>query len=383
VEFHYPPLFLVLIAAACAPMVADATRRLGLSLVVIELLLGIFIGPQCMGWVEPKVGAIPALAMLGMAFLFFVAGLEIDLPAIRGRPLTLAIVGWLGAAAFATGIAFAMRAAGLTQAWIVVAIALVTTALGVLVPIMRDAGVTGTPLGLNVMASGAVGELGPIIVMSIVLSRAHSADVQAGLTLGFIAALLVIAWLLIRGSQVPALLGPLRRGLDSSGQLPIRLSIVLVVALAVLAENFGLDLALGALAAGMMTGLATHGGDRAHELHAKLDAIGFGFLVPIFFLSSGMKLDVRSIFAGTGGFVLLAMFLVALVVVRIPLVLLLCKSLGLRGATATGLFSATTLSLIVVMTQLAVSVMLYPPLALRLGELTRGEQREDTGREVL
>ncbi len=269
------------------------------------------IGPQALGWVEPSAGAIPVLAQLGMAFLFY-------------------------------------------------------------------------------------------IVLSIMLSRTHSAGVQAGLTLAFIAVVLVVAWLLVRGAKVPALLEPLRRGLDQSGQMPIRLAIVLVVALAVLAESFGIDLALGALAAGMMTGFAIHGGTRVHDLHAKLDAVGFGFLIPIFFLSSGMKLDVRSIFAGSEGFLLLTGFFVALLVVRIPAVLLYRSSLGLRGARAMGLFSATTLSLLVVLTQVAVEaqlmepaeaapiagagmlgVMLFPPVALRLAGLGRGEAALHPERESL
>jgi Kef-type K+ transport system membrane component KefB len=178
--------------------------------------------------------------------------------------------------------------------------------------------------------------------------------------------------------------------------------LLLIVALAVLAENFGLDLALGALAAGMMVGFATREGERVHDLHAKVDAVGFGFLVPMFFISSGMKLDVRSIFAGTEGLVLLAAFFVALVVVRLPLVLLLRRSLGGRGSAAVALLSATTLSLIVVITQVAVevgvlppsqaapmvgagmlTVILFPALGFRLAGVARGAPSGDEDRDGL
>ena len=400
-DLHFPPLFLLIVAAAVAPIVGTATRRIGLSIVVIELLIGIAIGPQGLGLISPTAGWLPGLSRLGMAFLFFIAGLEIDLPAIRGRPLATAFLGWVSALLLAALLALGMRATGFTQSWVSVAIALVTTALGVLVPILRDAGMTETPLGRNVMASGMMGELGPIIAMSLALSR-YSADVQAGLTLGFVLGVLALAWLLARGAKVPALLGPLRHGFDHSGQLPIRLAFVLVVGLAVLAENFGLDLALGALAAGMMTSFAIRGGDRVHDLHAKVDAIGFGFLVPIFFLSSGMKLDVRSILAGTEGLALLGAFLAALILVRVPLFLLLRRVLGARGAGATALFSATTLSLIVVLTQVAVeagampaaeaaplvgagmlSVIVFPTLGLNIARMTRGERADDEDRDGL
>jgi Kef-type K+ transport system membrane component KefB len=253
-----------------------------------------------------------------------------------------------------------MRAAGLTDAWRVVTIALMTTALGVLVPILRDGGAVDTPFGRNVLASGVMGELGPILAISLAISRRFSADIQAGLTLAFVVIVLLLAWMMTRGAQMPVLLTFLRRGLDHSGQTPIRIALVLVVGLAVLAEGFGLDLALGALAAGMMVGFALRGGTRVHDLHAKIDALGFGFLVPLFFLSSGMKLDLESAVTSAEGLALAAAFFVALVVVRLPLVILLRLPLGGRAAIAVGLLSATTLSLIVVITQVAVDVGVLP-----------------------
>jgi len=359
-EHSYPPVLVLLACATAAPAIAHVTRRLGLSVVVIELLLGVAIGPQGLGVATATTGALPAFATLGLAFLFFIAGLEIDLPAIRGKPLRVAFAGWMCGLALAVAIAFGMRAAGLIDAWRVVTIALMTTALGVLVPILRDGNAIETPFGRNVLASGVMGELGPILAISLVVSRRFTADIQAGLTVGFVIIVLLLAWALTRGRRVPALITFLQRGLDQSGQTPIRVALVLVVGLAVLAENFGLDLALGALAAGMMVGFASRGGSRVHELHAKIDAVGFGFLIPLFFLSSGMKLDLKSVVTSVDGLALLAIFFVALVVVRLPLVILLQKALGGRVALAVALLSATTLSLIVVITQVAVEAGVMP-----------------------
>ena len=210
-DLQFPPLFFLIVAAAFAPIVGDATRRLGLSIVVIELLLGVAIGPQGLDLVDLNAKALSPLAILGMAFLFFIAGLEIDLQAIRGRPLALALAGWFAAFVLAAAIASGLRTYGFVQAWLVVAIALVTTALGVLVPILRDAGAIDTPLGRYVMAAGAVGELGPIIVVSLVLSHRYAVDVQIALTLVFVGGVLFLSWLLVRGAKVPALLLPLRR----------------------------------------------------------------------------------------------------------------------------------------------------------------------------
>lgn len=357
---NYLPILMLLVCATAAPAIANVTRRIGLSVVVIELLLGVVMGPQGLGWATPTTGALPAFATLGLAFLFFIAGLEIDLPAIRGTPLRVAFAGWVCGLALALAIAFGLRAAGLTDAWRVVTIALMTTALGVLVPILRDGNAIDTPFGRNVLASGVMGELGPILAISLVISRRFRPDIQAGLTVAFMVIVLLLAWAMTRGARVPTLITFLQRGLDHSGQTPIRVALVLVVGLAVLAEGFGLDLALGALAAGMMVGFASRGGTRLHDLHSKIDAVGFGFLIPLFFLSSGMKLDLKSVMTSVDGLALVAVFFVALVVVRLPLVILLRRSLGGRGAFAVALLSATTLSLVVVITQVAVEAGVMP-----------------------
>jgi Kef-type K+ transport system membrane component KefB len=398
----YLPILVLLVCAALAPAIANVTSRVGLSVVVIELLLGVAIGPQGLGWATPTTGALPAFATLGLAFLFFIAGLEIDLPAIRGKPLRVAFVGWLCGLALAVAIAFGMRAAGMIDAWRVVTIALMTTALGVLVPILRDGKAIDSPFGRNVLASGVMGELGPILAISLVVSRRFSADIQAGLTVAFMVIVLLLAWTMTHSARLPAFIAFLRRGFDHSGQTPIRIALVLVVGLAVLAEDFGLDLALGALAAGMMVGFASRGGSRVHDLHTKIDAVAFGFLVPLFFLSSGMKLDLKSVVTSTDGLALVAVFFVALIVVRLPLVVLLRPTLGSAGAAAVALLSATTLSLIVVITQVAVeagvmpaeqaspmvvagmlTVILLPAQGFRLAAISRGTRSEADEREGL
>lgn len=328
---------------------------------MIELLLGVVIGPNGLGLVQPLDGILPALATFGMVLLFFIAGLEIDFQAIRGRPVLIGVLGWIAALATGAGIALVLHSSGLVQSWPVIAIALATTALGVLVPILRDAGICDTQFTRYVLAAGVAGEIGPIILMSLLLSSRYSASEQAGPTLVFIGLALALAWLIARGTETPAVLRPLRMGLDQSGQLPVRIILVLVAGLALLAENWGLDLALGALAAGMMVGVAIRGGERMAHLHSKIDAIGFGFLVPVFFLVSGMKLDVASIFAAPGGLALVAIFFVALLLVRLPSLWLLRGELPVREARAATLLSATTLSLIVVLTQVAVMAGVMAP----------------------
>jgi len=373
----------VLAAAVAAPLIGELTRRIGLSIVVIEVALGVAIGPQGLQWAALE-GSLPIIATLGMAFLFFLAGLEIDLAAIRGEPLRMALGGWLAAFALGLAAAYAGRSLGLFEAWIVVGIALATTALGVLVPMLRDSGTLETPFGRYVMAAGVVGELGPILAMSILLSRRNSAGWQSLLVLAFAAIVLAVAWALVRGTAAPPFLRLLRRTLTQSSQLPVRGAVLLLAALAVLAENFGVDLALGALAAGMIVKLASQAAE-SDLLHQKLDAVGFGFLVPVFFISSGMQLDVAAVFGSASGFVLTGALFAILLLIRVPMILLHRQAISGRESLAVGLFSATSLSLIVALTQIAVengslrpdeasplvmagvlSVVLFPLLALAL-----------------
>jgi Kef-type K+ transport system membrane component KefB len=351
-HLHIPSLLVVLAAAVVAPLLGELTRRIGLSIVVLELALGVAIGPQGLGWAAAE-GTVPPIATVGMAFLFFLAGLEIELEAIRGKPLRLALVGWIACLPLCFAIAYAGRSLGVFDAWIVVAIALSTTALGVLVPMMRDSGMLETPFGRLVMAVGVVGELGPILLMSLLLSRQHSAGEASLLALAFGAIVLLVAWSLLRGVAAPPFLQLLRRTMTQSSQLPVRVAMLLLGALVVTAEDFGLDLALGALAAGMIVKLAVKGAPN-DLLQQKLDAVGFGFLVPVFFIASGMKLDVVAVFASGPGLLRTAALFAALIIVHLPL-MLMSRRIGTgRESVALGLYAATTLSLIVAMTDVAV-----------------------------
>ncbi len=387
-----PSILFVIAAAALASMLAEATRRLGVSVVVIEILLGVAIGPQGLAWADVSQGATPYLATSGMVFLFFMAGIEIDLATIRSE-FSLAVRAWGSALAVGIVIALAMSAAGLVDAWLVVAIALTTTALGVLVPILKDAAALESPFGRKVMGLGVLGELGPIIAMSVVLTTRHSTSVQIIFTIGFLVIIALVYWVSTHVVN-PGVMAILRSTLLRSGQLPVRIAVLLMIAMVVLAEELGIDLALGALAAGMIVGLPLRKAVD-HTMHHKLEAISFGFLVPVFFVSSGMKLDVASIFSTRDGMLLLAVTFIALVLVRIPAIFLYGRTIGKRQAVAHGFLSATTLSLIVAITQIAVAggtmkpseaaplvgagmltVLVFPTVGLAIARLTKGQDSE-------
>ncbi|MEI9954384.1 MAG: cation:proton antiporter [Pseudomonadota bacterium] len=378
---HLPPLLFVSLAAALAPVLSSYTGSLRIPIVVFEIILGVLMGPQGLGLTAFE-GGLPYLSVLGMAFLFFIAGAEIDVAAMRGPPLRLATLSWLLSLALAVAVAFGLSHIGGSKAWTLVAVALSTTALGVIVPVLRDANLLGTGLGKYALAVGAIGEVGPILLMSILLASHHGVGVQLGLAGLFILTVLGVFWASM-SVRPPGLIGLLTRTMTQSGQLPIRMSLLLMAGLVVLAEQFDLDLALGAFAAGMAVGLAVR---KAHVevLHHKFDAVGFGFLVPIFFVSSGLQLDVRAVFSSARNIGMMFAYAGLLLLVRGVPNLLFRNILPRRETVALGFYSATSLSLIVALTGTAVhrglmgpesaaalvgggliSVMLYPVLGTR------------------
>jgi Kef-type K+ transport system membrane component KefB len=381
-SYHVPVVVWVSAAAALAPWLADRLRFLGLPVVALELLLGMGLGPQGLGLASVS-EALPYLSRMGTATLFLLAGMEIDLKRLHGTPLRRGLASWLLSLAIGTMFAYGLFAAGWISSWVVVAMALATTSLGVLSPILRDTGVADTPLGQCVTACGFTGEMGPIIVASVVFAASGGQLKQSGLTLAFIVLAIVLCWasMWVRPPRVIALLA---RTMNGSGQWPIRVCLLLLAVLVALAESLGLDLALGAFAAGLAIGLATRESD-SELLHQKLDAIGFGFLVPAFFIVSGMKLDLGALIAHPSSVGMVALLVVGLLVTRGITALLFRSLFPLREVAVLGLYSATSLSLIVVFTNVAsesgqlapeeavalvaaglVSVMVFPRLASKL-----------------
>ncbi len=316
-EANFSALFIVTVVAVTAPLVSELPIKLRLPIVVVELLLGVLVGPQALNWAQPT-GVLAFLGTLGLAFLFFLAGFELDIAELSGKPLLLALISWLTTIVLSLALTFTMRATGFLNAPIMIATALATTALGTLLPILRDSGELKTRFGTLLAAAGAIGELAPILVVSLLLTREHTTSQQTLLLLAFAAIALLAA--VAAHTRYTPVVRLLVRTLHATSQLPVRICILMLVGLVVLAQEFGLDMILGAFAAGMVVRLSSLD-ERREALQTKLDAIGYGFLVPLFFVVSGMKFDVLTLFSS--GSVLL----------RVPLFLALF--LLLRGAPAT------------------------------------------------
>jgi Kef-type K+ transport system membrane component KefB len=340
---------IVVVAALAAVTVAVLPRGLAPPVVVVELLMGILVGPEVLGLAHTD-DFIEFFANLGLGMLFFFAGYEIDFERIKGRPLKLGALGWLLSIGLAYGIGGVLAAAGVIVSFLYTGSAMATTAIGTLIPILRDNGELKTKFGTYLLAAGGVGEFGPILLVTLVLSTTnplHEAAILVAFILLAIAVALVSVRLAWRGW--PAL----ERTFEASSQLAVRITVVLVFGLVLLAGKLGLDVLIGGFVAGMITRLALKG----HELQvfeSKLTAVGFGFFVPFFFVTSGIEFDIDAL-GSVEALLKLALFFVLFLVVRgTPALLLYRGVLKARERFALAFYSATELPLVVAITTLAV-----------------------------
>ena len=344
-------LVLIAIVAVISPLLAELSGRLAIPGVVFEIALGIVIGPAVLG-IAHTGSIIDALEGMGLAFLMFLAGLELDLGRIRGRSLELATAGWGISLALALLIAGVLAAIGTVIDAIVIGLALTTTAFGTLLPILRDADLAEGRFGARIMAIGSVGEFAPIVTIAVLLDRRNPGATSL-LLVGFVAVAVAAAMMAAR-HQPPALVRFLHRHVHSSAQLPVRVSMLLIIGLVFLAFRFGLDVLLGAFAAGIVVKLFIRGEDST-VVRGKLEGIGFGFLVPIFFIVSGMLFDLHALFATPTGLLRVPLFLVLFLVVRgAPVLLLHRRDLPRYQRAPLALFASTGLPLIVVITTIGV-----------------------------
>ena len=385
-----PGTFLAIVAcSALAATIAAAAAARGLTLpvVVVELLLGIAIGPQALG-LQPT-QFISFFSALGLGLLFFFAGYEIDLQRIAGRPLRLGVAGWALSLVIAYALGAGLAALGVVESLLFTGSAMATTALGTLIPALSDSGELRTRFGTFLLAAGAVGEFGPILLLTLILSAEGTVH-NALILIVFVTLAVSVAVFAVRSAE--RTLPLMERTMEASGQLAVRWIVVLIFALALLAFELGLDLLLGGFAAGMITRQVLKG----HALpgfDSKLTAVAFGVFVPFFFVVSGMKVDIDALFASASGVLKMLVFFVLFLVVRgAPALLLYRRVLDERDRVTLALMCATQLPLVVAITTLAVedhhmrtvtaaalvgaavlSTLFFPALGLRL----RGHAQEE------
>lgn len=346
------PIFWVLVAAVAAPLLAEIPLGLNVPTVVIEVVLGIFIGPHVLGLVQFE-GFVVTMFALGMATTLFMAGMELDFGAIKGRPLSLAARGWGVSVLLGITIVGLLHVIPHVDAPLMLALALCTTGLGVLVPVFRDGGQLETTFGRLTLAAGTLGEVGPIVAMSLLLSQQYSTWQEMGFLLAFLA-IVGIAIAVGMGARPPKVLALLSRHMHKSTQLPVRVSLLMVAGLFLLAEQFGFESIFGAFAAGMVVGQATRGED-GKPLREKIEAVTFGWFYPFFFVGTGIKFDIAALGRDLTTLLLVPVFVVLFLVIRGLPVLLYRSDITSAQRLPFGLSSAVpSLSIIVVITEIGV-----------------------------
>jgi Kef-type K+ transport system membrane component KefB len=392
-EIHFTDLLIVVVVAFVAPLALGFFPRLRLPAIVLEIVLGIVIGPSGLGWVQVDL-PIQILALIGLAFLLFLAGLEIDVERLRGRVLRLTALAFVISFAIGIVVGFALHAGGFIKSPVFIAIVLVSTSLGVIVPVLKDSGNISSDFGQLVIAAASIADFGAIILLSLFFSGKGSTDTAGKLILlAIFGALVVVIGVVIAGlERFHGISGVLQRLQDTTAQIRVRGAFVLLIGFVALAENVGLEVILGAFAAGALLSLIDRDRQMTHpEFRVKLEAAGFGIFIPVFFVTTGLRFNLDALFASAGTVAHIPLFLLALLLVRGLPALLYGRLLGRQKAIVAGILQATSLPFIVAAAQIGMdigvvseangaaliaagllSVIIFPALGLTL--LRRGER---------
>lgn len=337
-------LFFIVLAAAIAPLLERVPAFARTPLIVLELVLGILIGPGAFNLVSSQ-GYIGFLGELGLIYLFFQAGLEFNPEKIGVEPLRLGALAWLASLCIAIVFVALLYSVGLLRAPLLVCIVLPTTAFGVLIPVLRQSGELESEFGRYVLGSAAFGELGPMILAPVALAQAHEHLHQTLLVMLFLLAAIGAAWL-AKGARSNGLPLVVARSMGDAAALPLRIAIVALLGFVSLASELGMEVVLGAYTAGVVLSALVRN-TPAQPLERQLAAMGSGFLIPLFFITSGMELDLFHFLSSPASLFRLFLFLLGFLLVRATPMLLYRNVLPEKDLSPLGLLSATTLPLVV------------------------------------
>jgi Kef-type K+ transport system membrane component KefB len=353
VEITFTSLAVVVGAGFLAPFALGLVPTLRLPAVVLEIVFGILIGPQVLGWAESD-AVVQVVALLGLAFLLLIAGLEVDYDRLRGKLLEITGLAWLVSFGLAIVAGFLLDVGGYVSSPLLIAIMFSATSLGVILPILKDAGELSTSFGRVVLGGCSIAEVATIVLLSLFFSGEGSIGstlVLLGLFFGLVVAI-GIAFTV--GEHSMRVSGVFLRLMDTSAQIRVRGAFLLLAIFVVVAEQFGLEAILGAFLAGAILKILDRDRVMTHpEFHHKLEAVGFGIFVPVFFVNSGLRFNLDALFADTGNLVQIPIFVAVLLVARgLPALLYGRLGVGRSKLVAAALMQSTQLGFFVVVTQI-------------------------------
>jgi Kef-type K+ transport system membrane component KefB len=343
----FTDLLIVVAVAFAAPFLLGLFPRLRLPSVVVEIVAGIVVGPSLLGIVEVD-QVIEVLALVGLGFVLFLAGLEIEFEKLRGQVLRLTALGFVVSFAVAVVVSLGLSAGGLVETPLLVAIILCATSLGVIVPVLKDSGEIATPFGQLIVAAASIADFGAIILLTLFFSGEGGVG-STLLLLGALLALAAVVFVTVLGAERSTRIKTdLLRLQDTTAQIRIRAAIVLFVGFAAVAEELGFEVILGTFIAGAIISLLDRDEVMTHpDFRRKLEAIGFGFFIPVFFVTSGVRFDLDALVAEASNLAMVPVFLAALLVVRGLPALLYRRVLDARRTAVAGILQATSLPFIV------------------------------------
>lgn len=354
VEETIAGLLWVVIAAAIAPILVDIIPKVTLPVVIVEIALGILFGPYILEFIHHSTG-LEIAKEFGVIFLFFLAGFEVDFEGIKGDPIKDALTGWVGSILIALAVAFTLQQMDIISNFHLIAIAIATTALGPLMPILQDSGHIHTKFGANVLSIGAVGEFLPVLAVAFLFNETREAQITAMILILFLAIIGITLFAFRRGvgqKEDSHTRRIIVETLNSSAQFSVRLSLLVLTVLVYLAARFDLDVLLGAFAGGFIIGqlgdvASTSESRKVMEwMKVKLEAIGFGVFIPAFFVMTGADLNLDLLFSSNRALILMFLTLVAFFMIRGLPVLALYRQFDTKMRMRLALVAATQLPLV-------------------------------------
>jgi Kef-type K+ transport system membrane component KefB len=355
-------LLIVVAVGLLAPLALGFFPRIRLPAIVLEIVLGILIGPSGLGWVKPD-APVMILSLVGLAFLLFLSGLEIDVDRLRGRIVKLTALGFAVSFAISILIGVGLQAGGFVKSPLFVAIVLVATSLGVIFPVLKDSGNIDSRLGELVIAAASIADFGSIILLSLFFSGSSSTSTAGRLILlGIFGLVVVLVGVAIASAERSLRLSRvLRRLQDTTAQIRVRAAFLLLIGFTALAESAGVETILGAFAAGALLSLLDRDETTHPQFRLKLEAVGFGVFIPIFFVTSGLTFNLNALFASSSTIARVPLFLLAILLARGLPALAYVRTLGLSGSLIAGILQATSLPFIVAATQIGLQLGIVSP----------------------
>ncbi len=354
-DIGFDNLLAVSLIALLAPLALGLAPRVRVPAVVLEIVAGVVVGPSVLGWVEPDL-VVSIVAVLGLAFLLFLAGLEIDTRGLRGPLLRLAAAGYAVTLVLGVGAGVGLQSLGWVQDPLLVAVALSATSLGLVVPVLKDAGRLEGRLGQDVVAAASVADFAAIVLLSLFFSTSDSAAGTRVWLLAVFGALVALtalaAYAVSASSRLTEVVVRLQ---DTTAEIRVRAAVLLLVGFVALASRLGLEIILGAFLAGAVVGLVDRDTSTHPRFRTKLEAIGYGFLIPVFFVASGLRLDLSGLMEEPATLLRVPVIALALLVVRGAPALLLRHRHDRRSVLAAGLLQATSLPFLVTAAQIGVA----------------------------